>query len=207
MANEKVIGGLLLAASVISTYVNESRLVRSVQSLEEGRAAVVALSEPRGTAENDGRLVLFAGLIQSTALPPEPIAGRRQEETRVNPFVMDPVFGVAVKGVRLLRQVEMLQWVETSHVSTSSTPEDEDRRADDERDRIYMYDLRWRDEVVDSSTFNDVSYWNPPEDAWLYRSLVDTVRSDLWLRFDGFRFDSRSGGGGSTGEGVSGRRL
>lgn len=177
MDTEKLIGALLLAASVLSTCYSESRLVRSAVGLEEARSLATPLPHPVADERNDGRLVLFSGLILTTAIPRESIAGRSEEQTRVNPFVMDPVFGVAVKGVRLHRQVEMLQWVETSHLSTSSTPEDEDRQPDEERERIYMYDLRWREEAIDSHAFNDMSYRNPPEDAWQHRSLVVKVRS------------------------------
>ncbi|RLN53870.1 hypothetical protein BBJ28_00008011 [Nothophytophthora sp. Chile5] len=181
MTKEKTIGGLLLLASVLTTCVYESRLVRDVKSFEEGRSVVVSLSQPVALERNDGALVHFSGLITTTAALPSPAhakAGGRPEtdqsdlHLRLSPFVLDPVFGIAVKGVKLHRRVEMLQWVESSHTSTSSTPEDEDRRMDDDRERIYMYDLRWRSEVIDSSAFNDMSYWNPPEEAWVYTSLV-----------------------------------
>lgn len=185
MDADKLIGSLLLAASVLSTCYHESQMVRSALGLEEARALVTALPQPVADEQHDGHLVLFSGLIQSTAIPRASIAGQREEQTRVSPFVLDPVFGVAVKGVRLHRQVEMLQWVETSHVSTSSTPEDEDRQPDEDRDRVYIYDLRWRDDVVDSHAFNDISYRNPPEDAWLYRSLVVKVRFPAAGSFEG----------------------
>ncbi|RLN57508.1 hypothetical protein BBJ28_00020099 [Nothophytophthora sp. Chile5] len=181
MEKEKTIGGLLLLASVLTTCVYESRLVRDIKSFEEGRSVVASLPQPAALERNDGALVHFSGLITTTAALPSPAhakAGGRPEidhselRLRLSPFVLDPAFGIAVKGVKLQRQVEMLQWVESSHTSTSSTPEDEDRRMDDDRERIYMYDLRWRSEVIDSSAFNDMSYWNPPEVAWVYTSLV-----------------------------------
>jgi hypothetical protein len=176
MDADKLIGALLLAASVLSTCYHESQVVRSVLGLEEARALAMSLPQPVADEQNDGRVVLFSSLIQSTAIPRASIAGQSEGQTRVSPFVSDPVFGVAVKGVRLHRQVEMLQWVETSHVSTSSTPEDDDRQPDEDRERVYMYDLRWRDDVIDSHAFNDISYRNPPEDSWQYRSLVVKVR-------------------------------
>ncbi|KAJ0390566.1 hypothetical protein P43SY_011084 [Pythium insidiosum] len=91
------------------------------------------------------------------------------------PYVLDPVFGVAARGVRLLRKVEMLQWVETSH--TVDADGDGDERAEDggdqgagrQRERVYMYDLRWRSEHVDSSSFYDRSFQNPSQDAWIFQ--------------------------------------
>ncbi|ETM02718.1 hypothetical protein L917_00876 [Phytophthora nicotianae] len=175
MRQEVTIGGLLLLASVATTCVYESSLVRSVKSFEEGRSLVISLSKPQVSTSNDARLIQFSGLITTTASDGDSQWKRRDTDElqlRQSPFVLDPIFGIAVKGVRLHRHVEMLQWVETSHTSTSSTPEDEDRRFDDDRERIYMYDLRWREEEIDSSAFNDISYRNPPLEAWTYKSLV-----------------------------------
>ncbi|KAG7399209.1 Protein of unknown function (DUF1625) [Phytophthora boehmeriae] len=171
---EEVIGSLVLLVSVATTCVFESALVRSVQSFEEGRSVVVSLSSPNVLSQNEGKLVHFSGLITTTEEPRNaPVkSSNAEQQLRLSPFVLDPTFGIAAKGVRLHRHVQMLQWVETSHTSMSSTPEDEDRRFDDDRERIYMYDLRWQEEVIDSSGFDDISYWNPPEEAWIYKSLV-----------------------------------
>ncbi|KAE9049789.1 hypothetical protein PR001_g2987 [Phytophthora rubi] len=177
MGKELAIGGLLLLASVATTCVYESALVRSVKSFEQGRSVVVSLSKPEVSAANEGELIHFSGLITTTTSTPNFNFQLNNRDTddlqpRQSPFVLDKTFGVAVKGVKLHRHVEMLQWVETSHTSTSSTPEDEDRRFDDDRERIYMYDLRWREEVIESIEFNDPSYGNPPAEAWKFRSLV-----------------------------------
>ncbi|KAG3110153.1 hypothetical protein PI124_g11302 [Phytophthora idaei] len=172
---EVTIGGLLLLVSVATTCVYESALVRSGKSFEEGRSVVVSLPKPQVSVSNEDQLIHFSGLITTTASDGNSQWNKRDTDElrlRQSPFVLDPTFGVAVKGVRLHRHVEMLQWVETSHTSTSSTPEDEDRRFDDDRERIYMYDLRWREEEIDSSSFNDISYRNPSPEAWAYKSLV-----------------------------------
>ncbi|KAG7393388.1 Protein of unknown function (DUF1625) [Phytophthora pseudosyringae] len=172
---EVTIGGLLLLASVATTCVFESALVRSVRSFEEGRSALVSLPKPQVSASTEGQLIHFSGLITTAASGGDHHLEKREGDElqlRQSPFVLDPTFGIAAKGVRLHRHVEMLQWVETSHTSTSSTPEDENRRFDDDRERIYMYDLRWREEEIDSSAFNDISYRNPPSQAWMHKSLV-----------------------------------
>ncbi|OWZ00251.1 putative membrane protein [Phytophthora megakarya] len=169
---EVTIGGLLLLASVATTCVYESALVRSIKSFEEGRSVVVSLSKPQVLSTNEAQLVHFSGLVTTTASDGNSPLKKHEAEIRQSPFVLDLTFGIAAKGVRLHRHVEMLQWVETSHTSMSSTPEDEDRRIDDDRERIYMYDLRWREEVIDSMEFNDISYQNPPSEAWMYQSVV-----------------------------------
>ncbi|CAI5732580.1 unnamed protein product [Hyaloperonospora brassicae] len=180
---EEAIGGLLLVASIATTGVYESALVRSVRSFEEGRAVAIALPQPRVSSRTEDHLVVFSGLITTAVSTDGTTAGqehKRPKSDRVplrgqSPVVLDGTFGIAAKGVRLYRHVEMLQWVETSHTSMSSAPEDEDQRFDDDRERTYMYDMRWSEERIDSMAFHDPSYANPPPEAWTYTSLVVTA--------------------------------
>ncbi|KAF1336692.1 Transmembrane protein 43 family, partial [Globisporangium splendens] len=182
--SNNAIGALLLLTAVLTTCVNEMRVIHAQRSFEQARVAAVELLQPVYDPRNDGQLIAFSGLITTDSDVPVLDHDGNKIATR-SPFVLDPLFGIAVKGVRLYRQVEMLQWVEASHTSTSSTPEDEDRRVDDNRDRVYMYDLRWRSERIDSSAFNDISYWNPPQEAWIYEAnivkAVDVVVGDFKL--------------------------
>lgn len=176
---ERVIGGLILLVSVLTTCVNESRLVNAKRSLEQGRLLAVELHQPVYDPRNEGKLIHFSALITTDG---DVFDSEGNKLALRSPFVLDPSFGIAVKGVRLYRDVEMLQWVETSHTSSNSNPEDEDRRFDDERERVYMYDLRWRSERIDSSAFHDMGYWNPPQEAWIYEAKVFKVRQSLRLR-------------------------
>ncbi|TYZ57970.1 hypothetical protein PybrP1_008425 [[Pythium] brassicae (nom. inval.)] len=172
-----VIGALALLAAAISTGVNETRLIRAQRSLEYGRRVAVVLAGPKLATQNDGSLVLISGLVTSNAVVLDS-AGHVLAQTRA-PMVMDPEFGVAVRGVRLLRRVEMLQWVETSHTSTSGGGGgvDGDAAADEERERVFMYSLRWMPERVDSSRFDNPSYRNPAQDGepWLFESATVTA--------------------------------
>ncbi|KAI9905132.1 hypothetical protein PsorP6_013794 [Peronosclerospora sorghi] len=188
MQKDVTIGGLILLASVATTCVFESALVRSIRSFEEGRSIVITLSKPHVLTSNEGQLILFSGLITTTASDIKSqwnIRNPGAQPVRQSPFVLDPTFGVAVKGVRLHRHVEMLQWVETSHTSMSSTPEDEDRRFDDDRERIFMYNMQWSENIISSIGFDDPSHANPPSEAWKYTSLVvkanDLVVGDFLL--------------------------
>lgn len=179
----RVIGTLALLASTISIGVNETRLLRAQRSLEEGRRRALALAKPELDARNDGQLVLFAGAITTNAVVLDS-AGHALANTR-SPIVMDPEFGVAVRGVRLTRTVEMLQWVETVHTTSRHTTDDDD--LDDERERVYLYDLRWRADRVDSTQFDNPSYANPWEHGvpWRFESKVvqasDVVVGDFPL--------------------------
>ncbi|TMW57294.1 hypothetical protein Poli38472_003219 [Pythium oligandrum] len=165
---DHLIGGFLLLSSLLATSVNEQRLIRSTQSLEEGLRVVVSLATPAVQPENEGKLVHFSGLITT-----DPRLLHADTTLTRTPFALDPVFGIAARGVRLYRTVEMLQWVETAHTSTTgATDDDGDGGVDEHRERTYLYDLRWRSDRVDSSRFNDLSYQNPSDDAWKYESQV-----------------------------------
>jgi hypothetical protein len=171
MPKEQWLGSAILLASVLTTAVNEQRLVRHASSLEEGRKHVVSLSKPVVVAQNEGQLVHFSGVITTD---PSVLAAD-STASRV-PYVLDPVFGIAARGVRLYRTVEMLQWVETVHTIAGSDPmagdDDRDGGVDEHREKTYIYDLRWRSERIDSMSFHDIGYQNPPEDAWVFQSKV-----------------------------------
>ncbi|KAJ0405086.1 hypothetical protein ATCC90586_008686 [Pythium insidiosum] len=164
------ISAVLLLAAVITTCVNEQRLIREASGLEECQRNAVPLADPVALPENDGKLVHFHGIITT-----DPSTLQGDPSLTRTPYVLDPVFGIAARGVRLLRNVEMLQWVETSH--TVDADGDGDERAEDDgdqgagrqRERVYMYDLRWRSEHVDSSSFYDRSFQNPSQDAWIFQ--------------------------------------
>lgn len=175
MTSKLVIGTLALLAAALSTGVNETRLARTQRSLEHAQRVAVALSQPKLVAQHDGELVLFSGLVTSNAVVLDS-AGHVLAHTRA-PVVLDPAFGVAVRGVRLLRRVEMLQWVETSHTSTSARAGVDDADGDEDRERVYIYTLRWMSERIDSSRFDNPSYRNPSQDGepWAFEAAVVTA--------------------------------
>lgn len=179
-SSKLVIGTLALLAATVFTGVNETRLVRAQRSLAHGRRVAVALPGPHLAVQNDGTLVLISGLVTSNAVVLDS-AGHVLPQTRA-PVVMDPAFGIAVRGVRLLRRVEMLQWVETSHTSTSTNGgggADGDVADVEERERVFTYSLQWLPERIDSSRFDNPSYRNPSTDAdsepWLVESATTTA--------------------------------
>lgn len=179
-----MISSLLLLASVLTTCFLETRLIRTKQTFDEGRKLAIALPEPVALPANDGRLVHFTGRIMTDTASADKENQRDRVEagaleartysTRSSPFVLDATFGVAVKGVRLHRKVEMLQWVESSHVSTASRDPEDDEPVSQER--VYRYDLEWRAEHVDSNAFYQMGYWNPPREAWRFESETVQVR-------------------------------
>lgn len=179
-----MISSLLLLASVLTTCFLEIRLIRTMQTFDEGRKLAIALPKPVSLPANDGRLVHFTGRIMIDTgsadeenqrdLLKDDAHATQSINTRSNPYVLDAIFGVAVKGVRLHRKVEMLQWVESSHVSTTSrNPEDDEPVS---QERVYRYDLEWRSEHINSNAFYQLGYWNPPREAWRFESKTVQVR-------------------------------
>ncbi|DAZ96495.1 TPA: hypothetical protein N0F65_008362 [Lagenidium giganteum] len=161
------------------TLYRETAAIRAIKGYTEALNAAVQLEKAESVAENEGKLVLVSGAIQKQATQQHVDGGhdKLQDGADVgtfSSFVYDPAFGIAVRGVELERKVEMLQWVETTHVSSSGTAVDDvdSVRSDEERDRTYLYDLRWRDEPVNSLSFYEMSYQNPTADAWLVKKAV-----------------------------------
>ena len=95
-----LIGFLLFLVAFPVLFWNEGRAVQTARSLEEGAGLVVSI--PAGTADkgNDGKLVHTTGDATTT-------------ET-----LRDPEFGVSAQAIRLLRTVEMYQWVQHEKTET-----------------------------------------------------------------------------------------
>ncbi|KAJ0407548.1 hypothetical protein P43SY_006866 [Pythium insidiosum] len=85
------ISAVLLLAAVITTCVNEQRLIREASGLEECQRNAVSLADPVALPENDGKLVHFHGIITTdpstlqgdpslTRTPAQAIAQQAQHE-------------------------------------------------------------------------------------------------------------------------------
>uniref|UniRef100_A0AAY4BDL7 Transmembrane protein 43 n=1 Tax=Denticeps clupeoides TaxID=299321 RepID=A0AAY4BDL7_9TELE len=91
-----VVGLGLFALSFYVLFTNEGRALRTAASLDEGLAQVVSLNSFSGPElQNDHRLVHLSAPLH-TAQP-----------------LYDPNYKVAVHTVKLKREVEMYQWVES----------------------------------------------------------------------------------------------
>jgi len=111
-------------------YWNEGRSVRTARSLSEGLGAVVSVPADRVDATKDGKLVHLSGAVKTTA----PIA--------------DDALPVSATAVKLLRNVEMYQWVE--HESRTTRKKN---GGGNETVTTYDYKKEWAKGHVDSSEF------------------------------------------------------
>ena len=133
-----LVGIVLLIAGFPVLFCNESRSVATAKRLDEGAGAVVSIAADKIDGANEGKLVHVSGLATT-------------EET-----LSDPQFGVTAKAIKLLREVEVYQWVEHSDTHR-------EKRGDKEVEvTTYTYTQEWCEKPVDSQRFNEKGHDNAP---------------------------------------------
>ncbi|XP_072454473.1 transmembrane protein 43 [Notamacropus eugenii] len=133
------VGLMTFLLSFYLIFTNEGRALRTATSLAEGLSLVVPLSTIHSVGpENEGRLVHLIGSLRTSKL------------------LSDPNYGVFIPAVKLKRQVEMYQWVE----SEESREYTEDGQVKTER--RYSYNTEWKSEIVNSRNFDrEIGHKNP----------------------------------------------
>lgn len=136
-----LIGVLLFVFGFPVLWFNEQRAAKMWKLF--GRAAKMArVNVPSDSVQpqNESTMVHVAG-VSST-----------KDELR------DGIFGISVTNcAKLRREVEMYQWVETSETTEVDTSD-----GGKERRTTYSYHMEWKEMAIDSSSFQERSYENPP---------------------------------------------
>lgn len=110
------LGMLMVPASIGLLSWNEYRTIHRTQGLNEGASIVHTVEDPnRASPEHAGSLIHLNGKADT------------QEQLR------DEIFGVEENAIRLVRKVEMYQWVEDKHTKKSGG----------KRRTTYTYDMKW----------------------------------------------------------------
>jgi len=125
-----IIGLILIPLCIWALSWNEGRAVQTERSLKEGAGAVVSVPSTAVSPANEGKLIHTTGTV-----------------VIADPLV-DPEFGVTAAGVRLNRNAEMYQWVESSKSETRTK-----LGGGQETVTTYSYAKEWKSEAVDSSQF------------------------------------------------------
>ena len=123
--------GLLLVACVLPMiYFNETSLIEVARGLKEARKDVTSVAPNVIDPKNEGKLVHVAGMLEVTA----PLS--------------DPMFSVTLPALKLSRELEMFQWVETTQV--------EERYEGGTKHNYtrYFYNKNWANRLIDASKFN-----------------------------------------------------
>jgi hypothetical protein len=166
-----IYGPLFVIGAIALLVWNEGNAVTAHRSLDEGAKATISV-ENIDTVDpaNEGKLVHMIG----------------QAETLVN--LVDNTFGVAPsnKVLKLKRNAEMYQWVETE-TSSSATSTD--------TTTTYKYTKGWKSLIVDSSFFHEQGgHQNPgyfPYQAAIFSAVpitfgAFTLSSDVVKNMDWF---------------------
>jgi len=140
------VGLIMVVLAVILLFWNEGRAVKRAKDLKEGSGSVVSVSSDTVDPAMEGKLVHLTG------------------ETKTPRLLEDPEFGIAATAIKLIREVEMYQWVQIEKSGEKTSV-----GGTTETTTTYTYQKEWKDSPVDSSKFKVTSgYENPRE--MMYRS-------------------------------------
>jgi len=89
-----LIGLALIVCMIVLLFWNEGRAVQTEKALAEGAGAVVLVENAPIDPANEGKLIHVTGPV---------VTGQ---------VLTDDAFGIEAEGIRLVRNVEMFQWVE-----------------------------------------------------------------------------------------------
>ncbi len=125
-------GILFIILGIGMLWWNEGNDVKNIKTVEEARSVLVNVSSDKVDSANDGKLVSTNGKLE--------IADQ---------YLLDSTFNLqSPKTAKLVRVVEMLQWVE-------------DEEEDSEGYVTYHYEKKWLTEIEDSDRFSDSGKVNP----------------------------------------------
>ncbi|RRD70707.1 MULTISPECIES: TMEM43 family protein [unclassified Desulfovibrio] len=128
------LGIVLFLAGTALLWWNEGDFVATGDALTEAQSVTQELGDiTRLNPAMNGKLVHATG------------------PTETKDVLVDPVFGVRVQGIRLLRNVEYYQWEEKSR-----TEKRQKLGGGEETVTTYTYEQGWQNSPVDSSRFKDV---------------------------------------------------
>jgi hypothetical protein len=137
-----ILAGLVLAVIAIGLlFWNEGRAIKTYRALVEGAGSIISVDNSKIDPANEGKLIHIAGDFKPNGAP------------------QDATLGMSAEGaVRLLRNVEMYQWVEKSKSETKTKV-----GGGEETVTTYQYVKEWSEKHIDSSKFKvSEGHLNPP---------------------------------------------
>ncbi len=129
-----LVGVVLILLSIGLLSWNEGRAVKRYKTLKEGAGSVVTVDSAQVDPGNEGRLVHTTGTAVTSDRP------------------TDNEFAVSAHALKLIREVEMYQWKE-------STSKDTKKKLGGGTETVttYSYSREWNDRPIDSSRFKEPS--------------------------------------------------
>lgn len=159
-----LVGLALVLGSFVLLFWNEGRAVRTHKMLQEGAGIVVSVDSQRVDPRHEGRLVHMTGMAST------------------DEKLTDPLFRVSVTGLRLARQVEMLQWHESKSSKTSKK-----LGGGTETVTTYAYSKKWSANLIDSSSFQEAAGHGNP-DSFVIKPASWQAKN---VRLGAFRLNDR----------------
>lgn len=137
-----LIGLALIVGMIVLLFWNEGRAVQTEKALAEGAGAVVLVENAPVDPANEGKLIHVSGPV---------VTGQ---------VLTDDAFGISAEGIRLVRSVEMYQWVESESSEKKQT-----LGGGEETVTTYTYTKAWKEGRVDSSEFKQPDNHQNPQAA------------------------------------------
>ncbi|MCP4657784.1 MAG: hypothetical protein GY856_20445 [bacterium] len=148
-----LVGVFLVIVGIVLLFWNEGRAVKRTKTLKEGGGAVVSVEAASLDSAHESHLVHFTG------------------EATTAQTLADPEFGRRVQALKLVREVEMYQWVEEVE-----SKEKKKVGGGTETTKTYTYDTKWSSGPVDSDRFKDPEgHSNPPFEFDDRQWVADTI--------------------------------
>ncbi len=134
-------GIILLIAGIVLLFWNEGRTVKNKRALQEGEKAVISVPCENITQANEGKLVHFTGLANTSD------------------SLSDDEFGISQSAICLERNVEMYQWKENEESTTKKK-----LGGSEETTTKYTYTKEWSGSLNKSENFQKPEkHQNPAE--------------------------------------------
>ncbi|MCB1157061.1 MAG: TMEM43 family protein [Leptospiraceae bacterium] len=123
-------GALLFIVSFPVLWMNEGCAVKIARGLSEGAGNVVAVDSSKFESANEGKLVHMSGKAETSEM------------------LKDVTFGISKSAIKLVRSVEMYQWVEEK-----SSKSEKQLGGKKKTVTTYTYKKEWSSTLKDSKSF------------------------------------------------------
>lgn len=143
-----LIGGLLFLLSFVVLSWNEYRAVNTAQGIAEAERMIKSVPADKVDPANKSALIHFTA------------------EAKTDETLKDPIFPVSANAIRLVRKVEMYQWIEKKE-----SKEEKKLGGGTETVTTYTYKKEWESSPVNSENFKEKKgHDNPKEMPYGYAS-------------------------------------
>lgn len=138
-----LVGLVLFVASFVVLFWGEGRAVRDAKRIEDASKAVVSIKSDKVESAHEGKLVHTSG------------------QAVTSDVLGDADFGISANAIKLVRSVEMYQWVEDK-----TTTKKKNVGGSETSETSYSYKKVWFPGAVDSARFNQQAGHENPSAAF-----------------------------------------